>query len=142
MKDKEVFSEREVILVSVDLGLYLNEKIEECIGFKGADHSEVIRSILLEYFLEPENQRMIDRFKRDKREIERLRRISQRDMEVVDRRVGELLAVSVNISPSFLIENSEITEKIFRKNLVRWAKKFNFKIEDDKIIKAKNRRES
>lgn len=127
----------ESIRTSIRLTKILWDFIDNSIGVLGYNRSAVIETIIFSYFKEEKNRNEIKTMQKDRTEIINNRlKIKAKIPEDIQDRLINLLEIADNIPIDTFIEHLNIDSRIFHENLYSWAKKFNFKFENDKIIKT------
>ena len=106
--------------------------VEECIGVLGTSRAQVISKIIEFFFDKPENMEYIEKLKK-KRIIAENKKLPLEDIEI---KIKSFLKFSNNIPIDDFIDFLNIDKEYFRENVAKWAEKFNFRYENQKIIQT------
>lgn len=115
----------------ITLQEFTMDLIDDYIGILGASRSQVIEYIVIEYFKEGakniENLKQLREKKVKKLTIKR----NKKDFE---ENIKKFFQRTESISIENFIEYLNITKEIFWLFYIEWADKFQFKVENDRIV--------
>ncbi|MGV9142131.1 MAG: hypothetical protein ACOC1X_04260 [Promethearchaeota archaeon] len=118
----------------ITLQEFTMDLIDDYIGILGASRSQVIEYIVIEYFKEGakniENLKKLREKKVKKLTIKRNKKDFEENIKIFFQRTE-------SISIENFIEYLNITKEIFWEFYIEWADKFQFKVENDRIVKIR-----
>lgn len=121
---------------SVRLSRILWDFIDNSIGILGYNRSNVIGLIVQQYFSKMENRKEIESMKEDRiKIIENKKKQEAKKPENYKNKINQLLEISTEIPKNTFIEHLDIDNRFFHDHLYEWANEFNFKFENNTIIK-------
>ena len=116
---------------TISLAQFYMDCVEDCIGVLGTSKAQVISKIVEIFFDKPENIDYIEKLKK-KRMIAENKKLIPSDIE---KKIVNFLKFSNNIPIDDFIDFLNIDKEHLRKNISNCAEKFNFRYDNQKIIK-------
>ncbi|TFG14557.1 MAG: hypothetical protein EU535_03280 [Promethearchaeota archaeon] len=116
---------------TISLAQFYMDCVEDCIGVLGTSKAQVISKIVEIFFDKPENIDYIEKLKK-KRKIAENKKLISSDIE---KKIVNFLKFSNNIPIDDFIDFLNIDKEHLRTNISNWAEKFNFRYDNQKIIK-------
>ena len=116
---------------TISLAQFYMDCVENCIGVLGTSKAQVISKIVEIFFDKPENIDFIEKLKK-RRIIAESKKLALADIE---KKIENFLKFSNNISIDDFIDFLNIDKERLRENIAKWAGKFNFRYDNQKIIK-------
>ncbi len=116
---------------TISLAQFYMDCVESCIGVLGTSKAQVISKIVEIFFDKPENIDFIEKLKK-RRMIAENKKLALANIE---KKIENFLKVSNNIPVDDFIDFLNIDKERLRENIAKWAEKFNFKYDNQKIIK-------
>ena len=116
---------------TISLAQFYMDCVESCIGVLGTSKAQVISKIVEIFFDKPENIDFIEKLKK-RRMIAENKKLALEDIE---KKIENFLKFSNNISIDDFIDFLNIDKERLRENIAKWAGKFNFRYDNQKIIK-------
>lgn len=118
---------------TITLAQFYMDCVENCIGILGTSRTQVISKIVEIFFNKLENLEWMDNI-RKKRKIDENRKL---DPAKFDEKIRNFLKIADNIPLNEFIDFLNIDMDIARKNLHFWAEKFDFRLDNQRIVKNK-----
>ena len=116
---------------TISLAQFYMNCVENCIGVLGTSKAQVISKIVEIFFDKLENIDYIEKLKK-KRMVAENKRLISSDIE---KKIVNFLKFSNNIPIDDFIDFLNIDKEYLRANISNWAEKFNFRYDNQKIIK-------
>ena len=116
---------------TISLAQFYMYCVESCIGVLGTSKAQVISKIVEIFFDKPENIDFIEKLKK-RRMIAENKKLALEDIE---KKIENFLKFSNNIPVDDFIDFLNIDKERLRENIAKWAGKFNFRYDNQKIIK-------
>ncbi len=124
--------------IQVTLTKFYVDMIDDCVGILGYNRSQIVNSIVKNYFQVLENQEIITMLKKKYDDIIKKKKMEKaKETSNIDERIEKLFNFANNIELDTFKDYLNIEKEFLFKNLDSWAKKFNFSLENKKIIKNK-----
>ena len=118
---------------TITLAQFYMQCVEDCIGILGTSRTHVITKIIEIFFDKPENMEWIDKLRKKRKIIEN----KMLEPAIIESKIAEFLKFSDNIPLTEFNNFLNIDMEIAKENLHLWAAKFNFYLDNQRIIKIK-----
>ncbi|MHA1726525.1 MAG: hypothetical protein ACTSYC_09775 [Promethearchaeota archaeon] len=124
---------------TVTLSEFNMQMVEKLIGILGNTRAQVISAIVENYFRDEKNLKLIEKLITLKKDIEEEKvKEESKKIDIIEKKISNILLVADYIPLTSFLKYLNIDLEFFYDNVLEWKKKFNFKIENDKIIKIEN----
>jgi len=118
---------------TITLPQFYIDSVEDCIGILGMSRTQVITKIVELFFDKPENIELVETLKK-KRSLIQSKKSS---LAIIEEKINKYLMISDNIPLNEFIDFLNIDMEIAREYLHSWAEKFNFRLDNQRILKNK-----
>jgi hypothetical protein len=124
--EKEVWER----IITIEIEEFVHNLILDFKGIYGKTRGDVINYIVKDFF--SKNVETFQTLKAYKTKTK------NRDIPYIQKRVEEILGITESIKLSFLKELLNIDQDYFNQHIIEWIKKYDFKLDNDKIIKQES----
>ncbi len=124
---------------TVTLSEFNMQMVERLIGILGNTRAQVISAIVENYFRDEKNLKLIEKLITLKKNFEEEKiKEESKNIDIIEKKISNMLLIGDYIPLTSFLKYLNIDLEFFYENVLEWKKKFNFKIENDKIIKTEN----
>ena len=118
---------------TITLAQFYMDSVEDCIGILGLSRTQVITKIVEIFFDKPENIEWVEKLRKKRNLIQS----KKSNLSIIEEKINNYLKISDNIPLNEFIDFLNIDMEIAREYLHNWAEKFNFRLDNQRILKNK-----
>ena len=118
---------------TITLAQFYMDSVEDCIGILGLSRTQVITKIVEIFFDKPENIEWVEKLRKKRNLIQS----KKSNLPIIEEKINNYLKISDNIPLNEFIDFLNIDMEIAREYLHNWAEKFNFRLDNQRILKNK-----
>lgn len=118
---------------TITLAQFYMDSVEDCIGILGMSRTQVITKIIEIFFDKPENIEWVEKLRKKRNLIQS----KKSNLPIIEEKINNYLKISDNIPLNEFIDFLNIDMEIAREYLHNWAEKFNFRLDNQRILKNK-----
>ena len=118
---------------TITLAQFYMDSVEDCIGILGMSRTQVITKIVEIFFDKPENIEWVEKLRKKRNLIQS----KKSNLPIIEEKINNYLKISDNIPLNEFIDFLNIDMEIAREYLHNWAEKFNFRLDNQRILKNK-----